>query len=197
MDRKQINQLHRKIVKLVYAGRLFGAIAEIKAQGIISQHESNSALISAEDTYKMMLKYSVKGIEDPNRDKIFSRLQISLLYAADILRYMLMKKFYPSALFPLTAAARPKEAPNDQNTVQWFEYIIRNTSMDSELQETLMLSKNSTKLSWENMSLIISALTLSSLIVFDIKKFKLLLDFYLENKNQIWQRALFGIFMIA
>jgi tetratricopeptide (TPR) repeat protein len=69
--------------------------------------------------------------------------------------------------------------------------------MDSELQETLMLSKNSTKLSWENMSLIISALTLSSLIVFDIKKFKLLLDFYLENKNQIWQRALFGIFMIA
>ena len=67
----------------------------------------------------------------------------------------------------------------------------------SLLKPSSITEKTSKKISWENMSLIISALTLSCVIIFDIRKFKMLIDVYLENRNQIWQRALFGIFIIA
>ena len=197
MDKKQINGLHKKIVRLIYSGKLFGAITEIKAQNLINQDVSNSSLRMAEDTYKLMLKYSVAGVSDPNKDKIFRQLQVSLLYSADVLRYLLMKKFYPSAFFSLTPVKCPSTMPNNENAVQWFNYIIQNTSVTPFEEEMIENSKTSKKISWENMSLIISALTLSCVIIFDIKKFKILLDFYLENKNQIWQRALFGIFIIA
>ncbi|MBR4676426.1 MAG: tetratricopeptide repeat protein [Bacteroidales bacterium] len=197
MDKKQINGLHKKIVRLIYSGKLFGAITEIKAQNLINQDVSDSSLKMAEDTYKLMLKYSVQGVLDPNRDKIFRQLQVSLLYSADVLRYLLMKKFYPSTIFSLTPVKCPSTMPDNENTVQWFNYIIQNTSFSPFEEEMIGSAKTSKKISWENMSLIISALTLSCVIIFDIKKFKILLDFYLENKNQIWQRALFGIFIIA
>ena len=197
MDKKQINGLHKKIVRLIYSGKLFGAITEIKAQNLINQDVSDSSLKMAEDTYKLMLKYSVQGVLDPNRDKIFRQLQVSLLYSADVLRYLLMKKFYPSTIFSLTPVKCPSTMPDNENTVQWFNYIIQNTSFSPFEEEMIGSAKTSKKISWENMSLIISAITLSCVIIFDIKKFKILLDFYLENKNQIWQRALFGIFIIA
>lgn len=197
MDKKQINGLHKKIVRLIYAGKLFGAITEIKAQNLINQDVSDSSLKMAEDTYKLMLKYSVQGVLDPNRDKIFRQLQVSLLYSADVLRYLLMKKFYPSTIFSLTPVKCPSTMPDNENTVQWFNYIIQNTSFSPFEEEMIGSAKTSKKISWENMSLIISALTLSCVIIFDIRKFKMLVDVYLENRNQIWQRALFGIFIIA
>ena len=128
MDKKQINGLHKKIVRLIYSGKLFGAITEIKAQNLINQDVSDSSLKMAEDTYKLMLKYSVQGVLDPNRDKIFRQLQVSLLYSADVLRYLLMKKFYPSTIFSLTPVKCPSTMPDNENTVQWFNYIIQNTS---------------------------------------------------------------------
>lgn len=197
MDKKQINGLHKKIVRLIYSGKLFGAITEIKAQNLINQDVSDSSLKMAEDTYKLMLKYSVQGVLDPNRDKIFRQLQVSLLYSADVLRYLLMKKFYPSTIFSLTPVKCPSTMPDNENTVQWFNYIIQNTSFSPFEEEMILNAKESKKISWENMSLIISALTLSCVIIFDIRKFKMLIDVYLENRNQIWQRALFGIFIIA
>ena len=197
MDKKQINGLHKKIVRLIYSGKLFGAITEIKAQNLINQDVSDSSLKMAEDTYKLMLKYSVQGVLDPNRDKIFRQLQVSLLYSADVLRYLLMKKFYPSTIFSLTPVKCPSTMPDNENTVQWFNYIIQNTSFSPFEEEMIGSAKTSKKISWENMSLIISALTLSCVIIFDIRKFKMLVDVYLENRNQIWQRALFGIFIIA
>ena len=197
MDKKQINGLHKKIVRLIYSGKLFGAITEIKAQNLINQDVSDSSLKMAEDTYKLMLKYSVQGVLDPNRDKIFRQLQVSLLYSADVLRYLLMKKFYPSTIFSLTPVKCPSTMPDNENTVQWFNYIIQNTSFSPFEEEMIGSAKTSKKISWENMSLIISALTLSCVIIFDIRKFKMLVDVYLENQNQIWQRALFGIFIIA
>ncbi len=197
MDKKQINALHKKIVKQIYAGKLFGAFSDIKSQEIASRDSNYSSLIMAEDTYKLMLKYSVKGINDKNQAKIFRQLQISLLYSVDILRYLLMTKFYPSYLFSNKKIKGPEDVPTDKNAIQWFEFLMKNTSIDNQYFELLLQAKISKKLSWENLSLIISALTISSLIVFDIKKYQLLVDFYLENKNQIWQRALFGIFILS
>ena len=142
MDKKQINALHKKIVKQIYAGKLFGAFSDIKSQEIASRDSNYSSLIMAEDTYKLMLKYSVKGINDKNKAKIFRQLQISLLYSVDILRYLLMTKFYPSYLFSNKNIKGPEDVPTDKNAIQWFEFLIKNTSIDNQYVELLLQAKS-------------------------------------------------------
>ncbi len=52
---------------------------------------------------------------------------------------------------------------------------------------------HSNKIPWHDKSLIVSALTLSLLRIFDPNKFIALLNFYHTNENHVWQRALIGI----
>lgn len=51
----------------------------------------------------------------------------------------------------------------------------------------------SEKIPWHDKSLVVSALTLSLLRIFDPKKLNALLNFYYQKENQVWQRALTGL----
>jgi hypothetical protein len=48
---------------------------------------------------------------------------------------------------------------------------------------------------WHDKSLIVSSLSLSLIRHFDIHKVNLLFDFYEKGENQVWQRALIGLFL--
>lgn len=48
---------------------------------------------------------------------------------------------------------------------------------------------------WYDKSLLVSSLTLSLLRHFDIQKVNLLFDFFEEGENQVWQRAIIGLFL--
>jgi tetratricopeptide (TPR) repeat protein len=61
---------------------------------------------------------------------------------------------------------------------------------DIRLIETI---RKSDELPWYEKSLVVSALTLSLLNCFDKEKFFLLLDFYDDHEDQVWQRALTGL----
>ena len=54
---------------------------------------------------------------------------------------------------------------------------------------------NSEQIPWHDKSLIVSAITLSVLRIFDSKKFMSLINFYYATENQVWQRALVGIIL--
>ena len=62
--------------------------------------------------------------------------------------------------------------------------------IENKALETICYSK---KIPWHDKSLIVSAIILSLIRVFDINKFKALLKFYTVKENQVWQRALVGI----
>ncbi len=48
---------------------------------------------------------------------------------------------------------------------------------------------------WYDKALLVSSLTLSLIRHFDIQKVNLLFDFFEEGENQVWQRALIGLFL--
>jgi tetratricopeptide (TPR) repeat protein len=48
---------------------------------------------------------------------------------------------------------------------------------------------------WYDKSVLVSSLTLSLVRHFDIQKVNLLFDFFEEGENQVWQRALIGLFL--
>jgi Tfp pilus assembly protein PilF len=197
MNKTDINNIHKQIVKAVYSGRLYDAIVAIKNQNVINENDSSSPLMMVEQTYKFMLKYSVEGMKDPNRDKIFCQLQVSLLMLADGVRNYLLKKNNCSAILSNNVFLQPSEKPNNSNSIDWFNYLIHNEELGNDSEAMITSAKDSDQISVENLSLIVSALTLSLLLFFDIKKFRLLTLLYLTNQEQIWQRALVGIFVVT
>ena len=62
--------------------------------------------------------------------------------------------------------------------------------IENKTLETICYSE---KIPWHDKSLIVSAITLSLLRIFDINKYKALLKFYFTKENQVWQRALIGL----
>ncbi|MCF8298132.1 MAG: hypothetical protein K9J13_11345 [Saprospiraceae bacterium] len=52
---------------------------------------------------------------------------------------------------------------------------------------------NSEEIPWHEKSLVVSAVTLSVLSYFDVKKFDILFSFYKKRENEVWQRALVGL----
>lgn len=74
-----------------------------------------------------------------------------------------------------------------------FHYLWL-TDYYHEIEIKILKTINSSnKIPWHDKSLIVSALTLSLLKVFDKNKFLALFDFYFNNEQQVWERALVGI----
>ncbi|MCQ2253603.1 MAG: tetratricopeptide repeat protein [Bacteroidales bacterium] len=197
MNKVQINNIHKKILKLTYSGKLYAAASLIKAQDIINLNDGSSPLAMVEQTYKYMLEYTINGMADPNRETIYQQLQVSLLMMADAVRNIQLRKYTPSEIFSTSPNEMPSQAPAENNIPQWFNYILRIDTLPGQAQQMISDTATSNQLSWIHKSLIISVLTLSNLLYFDIKKYRLMMEFYLSNQEHIWQRALVGLVLIS
>ena len=197
MNKDQIKQIHRQILKLTYQGKLHDAISIVKQQGVINPDDESSPLAVVEQTYKMMLQYTIEGMNDPNRDAIFRQMQVSMLLIADSVRNALMKKHAPSQVFSLSPLVMPSKAPSHDNISKWFDFIFRSETLSQDTCASLTAFCGDNDADTSNQSLIVSALTLSCLIFFDIAKYRLLVNIYLQNREQIWQRALVGIVILS
>lgn len=85
MDKKSLERSYRRVEESVLNSNLKDALDFLKDLTInsrkgdfISQYEN------LDDTYENLLKYSIEGIKDPERDKIYRRLQVSVLELADL-----------------------------------------------------------------------------------------------------------------
>ena len=197
MNKDQIKQIHWQILKYTYQGRLYDAMSLIKAQGVVNVKDDSSPLAIVEQTYKMMLRYTVEGMNDPNRAAIFRQMQVSLLLIADSVRNALMKKHLPSQIFSLAPLVMPTKSPCHDNIGKWFDYILRSENVARDTSDTLVSFCGDNEGNYSDQSLIVSALTLSCLIFFDMAKYRLLVNIYLQNREQIWQRALVGIAILS
>ena len=94
MKIKGLQRNYRKIENLVLENKLKDALEILKDLVIksrkgdyISQYES------MDETYENLLKYTIEGIEDPAREKIYNRLLVSVLELADVaLQYAYMNE---------------------------------------------------------------------------------------------------------
>ncbi|MCR5454822.1 MAG: hypothetical protein K6F33_07545 [Bacteroidales bacterium] len=197
MNKDDIKQIHSQILKSTYKGHLHDAMSIIKAQEVVNPNDHSSPLAIVEQTYKMMLQYTMEGMNDPNREVIFRQMQVSLLLIADSVRNALMKKHAPSQVFSLAPLVMPASTPCNENIGKWFDFILRSENITADTSDSLAAFCGNNDADMSDQSLIVSALTLSCLIFFDIAKYRLLINIYLQNREQIWQRALVGIVILS
>ncbi len=131
MNVKEIKAEHHTICKLLAQKNIKDCLDRIRAMAVESQ---NSSLIdehyTIEFTYKNILKYTVEGISDPERQKIYNHLVRDVYQLADSVREALLKKFSNELVYEY------RKQFNDQS----FQKLIEDISSlwsSIELQKVL------------------------------------------------------------
>lgn len=91
---KKINSRHHQLCSLIHARKIKDAL-DILNQ-LISEAGFSDYFVQQEhleSTYEQMLKYTLEGVHDPERDKIYTKLQKSIVELADKVRFSLLKKY--------------------------------------------------------------------------------------------------------
>ena len=196
MNKFEIFTIHGQAVSHVINKRIFNAIDLIKQlaeQSGISA--ANNDITIAEQSYRLMLDYNMHGAADPNRAAILCQLQISLLMMADSYKNRFLRKYTSSPVYSGRPVC-PDTKPDKTNLPQWFTFILQDENASGDLCNTLESFITDDKITWYSKSLIVSAMTMSLLLFFDIAKVQLLYKFYANNQEQVWQRALVGLFVV-
>lgn len=234
IDKKSLERNYQRVINFIFDRKLKDALDGLKDLVIqsgkgdfISQYES------LDETYENLLKYSVEGVEDPEREKIYTRLLVSVLELADLsiqsayldtsdqYIYQLKKKIeieskqikeaainsiedlaFDEELSEVlkgsleTITDQKAEYNNHQEVLIkifnliWLTDKFKDT--DIKLVNSIWEAKN---FPWYEQAIIISALTLSAIRCFDVKKIELLIDYSSNTDSQVKQRALVGLFL--
>ncbi len=84
MNVKEIDKKYKEICSSVVEKRLKNALDILK--GLVGEThlgEFTDRLAQMETTYENLLRYTIEGIEDPERKQVYDRLQLSILKLAD------------------------------------------------------------------------------------------------------------------
>lgn len=224
MKNKKIKENHQRITEKLLNKETKSAldilremIKSTQINEFILQHERHS------ETYRYILKYTIEGVEDPEREKIHQRLQKSILELADRVKQTILmnnsdipvnhlKQKYNSAIqFTNKQLLDALTLPYDviENNDDYLKAVNRRNEMldhafhrlwltdkyqqnEIELVQKITHSKD---IVWYEKAVMVSALTLSLCKFFDPIKINLLIEIFELSENQIWHRALVGLFI--
>lgn len=132
------------------------------------------------------LKWSIEKNFDANTEETFSLIK-NLTFDDELDTILKENKIETSASEESKTISRQESLKNLFNFL-WLTDHYKETE-----NKTLNIICNSDKIPWHDKSIVVSAITLSLIRVFDVNKFKSLLNFYTSKEEQVWQRALVGL----
>ncbi len=234
MDRNSLERNYKRVINFVYDRKLKDALDGLKDLVILSRKgDFISQYESLDDTYENLLRYSVEGVNDPEREKIYTHLLVSVIELADLSLqsayldtsdqyiYQLKKKIeieskqikeaainsiedlaFDEELSEVLKGSLETEANKKVEYQKHQEVLVKIFNLiwltdkfkdtDIKLVNSIWKAKN---FPWYEQAIIISALTLSAIRCFDVKKIELLIDCSFNENNQLRQRALVGLFL--
>ncbi|NPA67914.1 MAG: hypothetical protein GXO50_04825 [Chlorobi bacterium] len=215
-----ITSLHKKICNSISAGKLSDAL--LSTEKIISELKNpvlKDKLLTQKETYAYLLEYNLKGIEDPQKEKICNGIKKQLYEIADKAKseYILnhdknnklaaQKKLLTEQIKnngitiekELTKLATSKPDSENEDRKIKLNKLFFLIWLTDEINEndylTIKKYAASKKLFAHEASVTVSALTISSLRHFDKRKILAMFDFYDADKHGVWHRALTGIIL--
>ena len=205
MTKQELAQKHKIILSGIFSGRLkdaFDSMQELCLQ--CKNKDLKNQLENHLQTYSNILKYSFEMQDDPEKEKVYRRLQRSVTELADEIRedivynneliaYYRQGRFYS---IPETEKAwrdLQKGYDSSEQAKIIFHYLWL-TNKYKEFEINLLKEVLDTeKCPWFYKSMIVTAVTLSFWRYFDGSKISALIDFYEKGEDQVWQRALTGM----
>lgn len=224
MTFKELNTRYQRVFEYISKSRIKDAL---DALGYLCNHCRNLdyrlQLDNHSDTYLNMLKYAFEFSDDPQKEKVYSRLVRDIISLADDVKEDIIRsnnllsyyRLYPYPENRLESAITSVDSLIDQLLLQSKEEgSIGEVYSGSQYQEhvkemfTIVWQADKLKdveieilkkisetraLAWYDKCILVSALTISLIRHFDSAKVDILFRFYESGEKQVWQRALVGL----
>lgn len=205
MTIKETERAYRRILELLSQGSIKDALDDLFRLIVMAQEpDFRVRLEKNNEIYKNLLKYTAEGIEDPDRTKIYNKLLVSIYELADMVYQNILTHHSGMQIYQMkkeleTRMEWHKEQAADEEgslALSGLFNMIWLTDRFVEQDIHLILSiRQSGEVPWYEKCVIVSALTVSLIRCFDINKLDLLLTFFEDGQEQIWQRALVGLIL--
>jgi tetratricopeptide (TPR) repeat protein len=132
------------------------------------------------------LKWSIERNMEAQTEETFSLIK-NLTFDSELDKILKENKIE-------TSSGTDSEFVSRQDSLKnLFNFLWLTDYYKAVENKTLEIISNSDKIPWHDKSILVSAISLSLIRVFDVNKFKALLKFYNKKENQVWQRALVGL----
>ncbi len=219
MTTKEIESSGQKIADLLSANRLKEALGQLEPMiKETTKGEWQRVKEELDTTYKYMLKYTMDGIQDPERQKVYRKLVLRIYELSDLVKEYLLtrdsidfiyvqKRIFSDELLTrksveanlsevlLSGLSRDGLHEYEKELTFWFKYFWLSDNYNEQQMITMEQVVSSNKLSAEEKSTLVSALNLSLWRYFDSNKFDLLFRFFEQENEELRQRALIGILL--
>ncbi len=181
-----------------------------------------------ETTYQYMLQYALNGTKDKEQNKIYNQLRIDILELADVVREGIFTQQSQTFLYSYKRGIQNRSIPTPEEiatrlSAESVEFLKKNLSenrealraheefgnqifdhlwMNDKLSEPQLHDITNIctdeEIYWCDQCLMVSAMTLSLMRVFDERKFMVMIDTYeLSVSEQVKQRAITGFALCA
>ncbi len=235
METLRTLQQHKKICRLVSEKKIkqsldiLNDMMTLATSGDLRDEYENIVM-----TYRNMLSYTIEGIDDPERNRVYLRLIQSILVLSDKVRQDILSHYSGWNTYWIKQQTEKEQRLTGRTIIETVDDLM----FKSELDEWLRLSNeinpdpesdlflkhkhlirsifnhlwltdyygeaekslvdiviNSGKFRWYEMSIFVSAITLSSFRTWQTEKLLRLISIYRSGKEQVMERALSGLIL--
>lgn len=133
---KKINTRYNQLTSYLHARKIKDALDIL--QGLISEVGFSDYFVQQEhleSTYEQMLKYTLEGVHDPERDKIYMKLQVSILQLADRVRAKLLKKYSGWLTLTLQEELEKSQKLTGKGVIESLDDLAFRTELDDIINE--------------------------------------------------------------
>jgi len=134
-DRREIEKLSQEINAMVHSNRLKEALIKLSVM-MEGMHVADFTLQfeSLDQTYRMLLEYTFRNVPDPQRERIYQSLRISILELADIVKQKALANT-GMHIYSLKAQVEKEKEVTREEAVQKLNAINFDSELDKLLRE--------------------------------------------------------------
>jgi len=133
---KKINSQYNQLCSLIHSRKIKDAL-DILNQ-LISEAGFSDFFVQQEhleSTYEQMLKYTLEGVHDPERDKIYMKLQKSIVELADKVRFVLLKKYSGWLTLSLQEELEKRQKLTGKGVIESLDDLAFRAELDEIINE--------------------------------------------------------------
>lgn len=133
---KKINSQYHQLCSLIHSRKIKDAL-DILNQ-MISEAGFSDYFVQQEhleSTYEQMLRYTLEGVHDPERDKIYTKLQKSIVELADKVRFSLLKKYAGWLTLTLQEELEKQQKLTGRGVIESLDDLAFRSELDEIINE--------------------------------------------------------------
>jgi hypothetical protein len=136
MNVKKINSKYDQLCSQIHARKIKDALDSLK--DLISEAGYSDFFVQQEhleSTYEQMLRYTLEGVHDPERDKIYMKLRKSIIQLADKVRSFLMRKYSGWLTLTLQEELEKRQKLTGKGVIESLDDLAFRVELDEIINE--------------------------------------------------------------